>query len=485
MTDGPEARSMESEANMSDLAASARHSASVPGPRSGTVAEIFADLVVRQSYCTQSDEVIHAAKRCIIDWFAAAIPGTLCKQAEALERGLFDELGRGPSRTLSGKRAPMRVAALINGTASHTVEFDDIFSPAIYHPGSPVIAAALASAIGLRKTGRDLINGVIAGYEVSTRLGSALGREHYRYWHSTGTVGTVGAAAAVSLLHDLDRSTTAHALGTATTLAAGLQAAFRGGSEIKPLHAGHAADAGHIAAAMAQGGVCAAPDMFEGSVGIGASMSRDVDWQAALSDLDHFNITRITIKNHGCCGHIFAALDGVMTLRDRNGFAAADVARLRVGGYAATVDVTDNLNADTPEAARFCLPFIVASGIVHGSIRLDAFTRSRLDDPRVRALMPKIEVTLDPEVDALFPRQRAARVEIELHDGRILKHFQPHRIGDPELPLSDAALNAKFRELVGGVIASDVAETLLHALWDIENRTDLGFTCDLSIGAPF
>lgn len=443
---------------------------------------MLAGVVVRQSYCNQPAEAIHAAKRCIIDWFAATIPGTRGKAALALEKGLLDELGHGHSLTLSGRRAPMRVASLINGTASHTVEFDDIYSPAIYHPGSPTIAAALAAAIGLRKTGRDLINSVIAGYEVSTRVGSALGRDHYRYWHNTGTVGTVGAAAAVSLLHDLDCDTTAHALGTSVTMAAGLQAAFRGESDLKPLHAGHAADAGHVAVAMAQGGARAAPGMFEGPLGLGVVMSKAVDWHAHLGNLDSYNITRITIKNHGCCGHIFAALDGVLALQEQAGFGAGDIAEIRIGGYAATVDVTGNQIADSEASAKFCLPFIVASGIVHGSIRLDAYSAARLQDPAVRALMPRISVSLDPQIDALFPAQRAANVTVCLHDGTRLAHFQPHRIGDPQLPLSDAALDAKFLELTSGVICPSVARDLLAALWDLENRSDLAFTCQLGIG---
>lgn len=446
----------------------------------GTVSERLADLALRQSSCGQPRHVVHAAKRCIVDWFAATIPGAYGQQAQALEYGLSDELGHGRSWTVSGKRAPMRVAALINGVASHTVEFDDIYAPAIYHPGSPVIAAALAAASGLGKTGRDLVNSVIAGYEVSTRVGAALGKSHYRYWHNTGTVGTIGAAAAVSLLHDLDRTRTAHALSAAATMAAGLQAAFRGGeSGSKPLHAGHAADAGHVAVALAQGGVTAAGDIFEGPVGLGAAMSEEVDWESHLADVDSFNITRITVKNHGCCGHIFAALDGALALQGKHGFAPADIRSIDVGAYQATVDVTGNHDADTPGAARFCLPFIVASGLVHGSIRLDAYSRQRLSDPAVRGLMEKIAVHVDAEVDGLFPAQRSAKITVRLHDGTILRHFQPHRIGDPQMPLSDEQLDAKFLELSTSIISGRNARELLERLWDIENAVDLSPMRDL------
>jgi 2-methylcitrate dehydratase PrpD len=439
----------------------------------GDVSRWFADLVVAQTRCTQPPDVVHAARRCIVDWFAATIPGAFEKPAQALERGLLGELGHGSSWTVSGRKAPMRIAALINGVASHTVEFDDIFAPAIYHPGSPVIAAALASAIGLGKTGRDLVNAVIAGYEVSTRMGAALGRTHYKYWHNTGTVGTVGATAAVALLHDLDHARIAHALSTSVTMAAGLQAAFRGDSEIKPLHAGHAADSGHVAVALAQGDVVAASGMFEGPVGIANAMSKNVFWDLHLNDPEDFNITRMTVKNHGCCGHIFAALDGVLALQKEHSFSVDDISEIAIGGYQATVDVTGNYDADTPGAAKFCLPFIVASGIVHGSIRLDAYTPARLADPAVRKLMPRIRVALDRQVDKLFPAQRAANVTVSLQNGTVLQLFQPHRIGDPDLPLSDEQLSGKFLELATSVIPESRARPLLERLWEIEHQLNL------------
>lgn len=438
-----------------------------------TVTSALADLCLEQSNCKQPDNAVHAAKRCLIDWFAATIPGAVGKPASALERGLLDELGHGCAYTVSGKRTAMRTAALINGTASHTVEFDDIYSPAIYHPGSPVIAAALAACEGLGKTGRDLVNSVIAGYEVSTRVGEAMGPAHYRYWHNTGTVGTIGAAAAVALLRDLSKREVEHAIAASVTMGAGLQAAFRGNSDIKPIHAGHAADAGHVAVALALGGVQGPADIFEGEVGLGKAMSRNVDWQPILHGRDAFNITRTTIKNHGCCGHVFAALDGLLALRQEFRITPDTIDTIEIGGYSATVDVTGNYHADTPGAAKFCLPFILASGLVHGNIRLDAYSEERLRDPQVRAVMPRISVKLDKEVDALFPRQRAASVWVTMKDGTLLHHFQPHRIGDPDLPLSDRQLEDKFFELVTSTISSQQATKLLHLLWSIEAETDL------------
>ena len=229
--------------------------------------------------------VLHAAKRCVIDWYATISPGTVDAPAQSLEQGLADELGHGQAWTLSGRRGAARPVALINATASHTVEFDDIFAPAIYHPGSPTIAAALAMAETRGASGLAFLKAVIAGYEISTRIGIALGRPHYQFWHNTGTVGTFGAAIAAGLLAGLDANQMRHALAIAANMAAGLQQAFRGDTQTKPLHAGHAADAGMIAVAQAGGGVKGALDILEAPAGMGAAMSADVDWTAALADL--------------------------------------------------------------------------------------------------------------------------------------------------------------------------------------------------------
>ena len=280
----------------------------------------------------------------------------------------------------------------------------------------------------------------------------------------------MGAAAAAARLWNLKPDQFAQALAISTTMAAGLQNAFRGMSEIKPLHAGHAADAGFVATGLARSGVLAAKDMFEGDTGLGRAMSVDVAWTAAIGAADEFTILRTTVKNHGCCGHIFAALDGALALKTAHDLDVSDIASVRVGGYSATVNVTGNYIAETPAAAKFCLPFIVASGLVHGDVRLNAYSPERLGDPVVRDLMPRVVVALDPDVDALFPEQRSAKVWMTLNDGTELFHHQPHRIGDPDLPLSDAQLDAKFTELTSGALAEAAAKQLLETLWELDAR---------------
>jgi len=388
---------------------------------------------------------------------------------------LADELDRGNAVLVpSGRHALGRAAALINGAASHTVEFDDIFRDAIYHPGSPVISAALALGQDRKVNGERLLRAIIAGYEVSTRIGKAVTPAHYEYWHTTGTVGAFGAAAAAASILDLDTAGVEHALANAATMAAGLQQAFRSDAMAKPLHAGRAAETGVLVAIAAQQGVTGAASMLDGARGFGNAMSRDVDWRAATADLgEHFNITRMTQKNHGCCGHTFAALDAIIELRNAHGLTAGDIERIDVGTYAKALELTGNPDPRTGYEAKFSLPYCASVALIDGRVRLDAFAKERLEDPKVRQLAGRVEYHVDPKADSGFPQQRAAVVEIHTRDGRVFEQRAPTRKGDPDNPLSDAELVAKYRELVAPVTDEATCEQLLDAIWRVDVLDDV------------
>jgi 2-methylcitrate dehydratase PrpD len=420
--------------------------------------------------------VLHHAKRAVIDWYAAVLPGAVLPPATLLARALAEELDRGKSRLAMGRQATVRAAALINGSAAHTVEVDDIFRDGIYHPGAPTIAAALALAQARGASGEAFLRAVIVGYEISTRIAAAMGRAHYKYWHNTGTIGCFGACAAAAELLRLDRMRFAHALATVATFSAGLQQAFRMDSMSKPLHAGRAAEAGVTAALAASEGVTGSPDVLEGESGYGRAMGEGdgPDWESALATLgEDFHITRMTFKNHACCGHVFAAIDGALALQQQMRVLAPDIERVSIGTYKAALDVARHESPQTAAEARFSLKYTVASALTHGSVRLAAFEASRLEDPVTRELMQRIEVAVDPELDAAFPAQRAARITIESRDGRRGEHLQPTRKGDPEAPLSDAELEHKYLELASPVLGEERARELLARLWRLEREAQL------------
>ncbi|MFC7475093.1 MmgE/PrpD family protein [Dankookia sp. GCM10030260] len=414
------------------------------------------------------DAVAHHARRALIDWFAALLPGLSKPPATLLAAAMAAE--RGPGRSIcyvDGQPSPLRHAALLNATASHTVEFDDIFRDAGYHPGCPTIAPALAAVQQQGGSMDDLLRAITAGYEVSCRIGMAVQPSHYKNWHTTGTVGTFGAAVATAVALGCDAGKIGHAIATAATFAGGLQQAFLSDSMSKPLHPGHAADAGALAAIGAAAGVTGALDALHGPKGFAAATSEDTGkWDKALADLGaRVCITEMTFKNHGCCGHIFAALDAVRDLQREHGFAAAEVARIHVGGYGPTKSICDRPSITTEQEARFSVQFTMGALLVLGGVRIAAFTPDNLVNPAIRAIMPKVTVELDPELADAYPARRAAKVWLDLADGRQLYRYQPTRKGDPDAPLSDAELGEKFRELCAPVIGAATAEAMLDGLW--------------------
>lgn len=436
-----------------------------------TAVQTFASFASSLRHAAIAPEVVHHAKRAIVDWYAALVPGAVEPPATLLEQALREDMDRGGARLCLGRAATVRTAALINATAAHTVEVDDIYREAIYHPGAPTIAAALALAQARQASGMQMIRAVVAGYEVSTRIGAALGRDHYRYWHNTGTVGTFGAAAAAATLLDLDATRHAHALCSAATFAAGLQQAFRMDSHSKPLHAGHAAEAGVLAAMAAEQGVTGSLDVLDGDAGMGRAMSRAPDWQQAVATLgSEFHIARMTFKNHACCGHTFAPIDGALELRSRLAVPWQRLQSIEIATYGPALEVAGNFEPRTAAEARFSIPYVVATAMIHGSVRLSAFTPQRLADPDIRMLMSRIRLSVDAELDGRFPGQRAARVKIKAADGRELEYLQPTRKGDPEQPLTDDDLSGKFMELAAPVLGHGRAQELLQRLWGLEER---------------
>jgi 2-methylcitrate dehydratase PrpD len=433
--------------------------------------DTFAEYARHEAARDLPQEVIHHAKRVLLDWFSALLPGTRISPAINLVRTYAAELGHGKSSLPGfGTTAFPGTAAWINGSASHSVEFDDIYREAIYHPGCPTIGAALAIAEDRGKSGLELLKAITIGYEISTRIGAAIQPSHYKFFHTTGTVGCFGSAAAVAALTAPgDMEVMRHALATATTFASGLQQAFRSDSMTKPLHAGHAAWVGVAAGTGAANGVRGALDVLEGEAGFGAAMSQGPRWEEMTAGLgEQYNITKITQKNHGCCGHTFSSLDSTQMILEQQRIEASQIESVIVHTYKVAINVTGNFTPQGSAACRFSLPYVLAHALLYGPVRLNAFSPERQADPAIRHLMKRISVQEDPELTAKFPGMRSARVTIKLKDGRSFEQFAPNRKGDPEWPLTDAELNDKFLELTIPVIGETRARGLMEQLWNVD-----------------
>jgi 2-methylcitrate dehydratase PrpD len=441
-----------------------------------TPLEAAASWAAGQHIARLPDEAVRHGKRAILDWTGAALAGGALAPARLLATALARGNGGGRAQLVTdGRGCDLRTAALVNGTAAHTAEVDDIFRDGIYHPGAPTIAAALAAAQERERSGAELLTAVVVGFEVSTRVAAAIQPAHYRYWHTTGTVGTLGAAAAVGSLLRLDGTGLAHALANATSMAAGLQQAFRSDAMTKPLHAGHAAEAGALAALAAEQGFTGALDILDGDAGFGAAMSDGPDWGTVFADLGRcWNVTQMTFKDHACCGHTFAAIDGALELRARHGIAPESVCAVEVETYRTALDVAGNSAPATAFEAKFSIAYCVAAALIQGSVRLAAFDAERREDPLLQALLGRVDVRAADDLTRMFPGRRGARVALTTEDGTVLRSERPTRRGDPDLPLTDRELRDKYDELAGAAIGPEAAGELADRLWELESVAEAG-----------
>jgi 2-methylcitrate dehydratase PrpD len=224
-----------------------------------------------------------------------------------------------------------------------------------------------------------------------------------------------------------------------------------------------------MAAMVAATGVTGALDVLEGPVGMGAAMSGTADWTKAIAGLGEiYNIESITFKNHGCCGHTFAAIDGLLCLMESAQITADDIVSIDIATYGPAVSVTDRPDPQTSQECKFSMQYVVAHAAYFGSVRIDAFEPTRMQDPAIRALLACINVTIDQQIDAQFPARRAARISVTTRSGGVFTHDQHTRKGDPDLPLTDAELDAKFTELTSPVLGTQSTEKLLQDLWRLE-----------------
>lgn len=399
-----------------------------------------------------SDQVAVAAERAIIDWLGAALGGSRTAPVRALVTGLGPLSG--PSRLLGeGQTAPPTVAAFVNGTAAHALELDDIYAPGLFHPGAPVIAAALAVADQVSAPGETLLRAVVTGYEVGCRVAADLGPAHYARWHTTGTAGSLGAAAAAAEVLRADKQTLASALALAATMASGLQQTFRADAMGKPLHAGNAAHAGVVAAVSAAGGITGAPDALEGDAGLGAATGSVSGWERCRGPLGpDLAITAVTVKPYPCCGHAFAVIDAVLRLH-RGGLTADDVRRLEVHTYRTALTVAGITGPRTVAERRFSIPYLAAVALLDGELT-DGGVAADRDAAELGRLMGAVHMYVDPAAEERFPGRRGARVTALTGTGAPVAAEVPDRSGSPENPLSAAQVERKFLAASAAVLGA-------------------------------
>jgi 2-methylcitrate dehydratase PrpD len=328
---------------------------------------------------------------------------------------------------------------------SHVTETDDLHPASVTHPGCVVVPPALLLGRGLRAGGRAVLGAVLAGYEVMTRVGEALGPAHYRTFHNTATAGVFGSAAAAAWLLELDEEAWVWALGNAGTQAAGLWQFNEEGAMSKPLHAGHAAAAGLRAALLAREGLTGAERILEGEKGLFRALCPDARPDAVLADASAWKLHETAMKPYPCCRHVHPAIDAALEVRE--GLGGRRPERVHVRTYPAALDVTDRPRPTTPHEARFSLQYCVASALLRGRPGLETFEPEAIEDAAVRALLEHTTVAVEDELAAAYPARWGGGVEVEVIGGGREGALRRSATGDPDAPLGEAELDAKVMGL--------------------------------------
>jgi len=425
------------------------------------------------------------ATRSILDGIGLALAGNAAATGAIVRRYLAD-LGCGGPATVIGwdETMPPRFAAFANGIAIHADDYDDtqlaVKPDRVYglltHPTAPVLPAVLAVAEAAASGGADLLDAYIVGTEVEMKVAEAIDPRHYRDgFHSTGTIGAIGAAAALARLRRADETTTQRALGIAASQSAGLRESF--GTMTKPFHAGRAAESGVVAVDLAVRGWTAAENILEAPRGFFRAAGGGYDAasiEGALGRPWSFDSPGVSIKPHPSGSLTHPGMRVMLRLIEEHDIKPEQVRRVRVGTNRNMPNALIHHRPRTELNAKFSMEFCMAILLLERKAGLAQFTDDIVARDDVQRLIERIDFDVDPEAEAAGYEKMTTIVEVELVDGRALRGRADFGKGSPADPMSDAELEAKFRDCAawGGLTEQD-ASSVAGLIWLIEELGDV------------
>ncbi|HET6492497.1 MAG TPA: MmgE/PrpD family protein [Burkholderiales bacterium] len=428
---------------------------------------VLGRFVAGLRYDDLPDNVRERAKLAILDWAGSALAGLDSDSARKVG-DLVDELGGAPEATVVGRRArvPALHAALLNGVQAAVYEVDDVHLDCRVHPGLSVVSAAFALAEREGANGRRLIEAVVAGYEVIVRLTIALGVPHNNWWHSTGTAGTVGAAAAAAKLLGLSAEQSAGALGLGATQGAGLIDGTEGKAlAAKHFHGGKAAQNGIWAALLARSDYLGSRTALEGEWGFLRAFAKgsDADRLALLDRLgQEWYILRTISKPYACCLSSHAGITALLDLVHEHDLKADQVEAVEAYTNPGSYYMIKNPDPRDELQAKFSLPFCLATAVVNRDVSYRAFDEKTLFDPAVRGTMARVSLETRPEIGRI-----QTLIRVRTRDGKVLERMGLRKSLDAQSVLE------KFRGLVKGVISAEQAERIPVTIAALDAHDDV------------
>jgi 2-methylcitrate dehydratase PrpD len=424
------------------------------------------------------DDVRRLGTNHLVDGIAVMLAGAT-EESGALVRAHLRDVGGASQATVLGStlRAPLQMAAWANGTAGHAMDYDDTQlatePQSVYglltHPTVPALAGALAAAEGTDASGAALLDAYVIGVEVECRIADAIDPRHYRDgFHSTATMGVFGSAAAAAHLYGCDLDTTLRAFGLAASMGAGLRENF--GTMTKPFHAGRAAENGVLAVLLARRGWTAAKNILEAPRGFYRAAAGAYDASKINGKLGgryFFIDPGISIKPYPSGSLSHPAQDVLLELVRAHDVQPDQVQRIDVGVNSHVPNALIHTRPATALEGKFSLQFQMSIGVLERAAGIAQFVDAKVRDPRTRAMMERVFVHVDPEIEALGYNEMRMTVAITLNDGRRLLGRADGAKGHPKKPMSRDDLREKFLDCARLVMPLERAESLLAHLWDI------------------
>lgn len=400
-------------------------------------------------------DVRAAAHVAIVDCIGCILAGA----ATATTQTLVKALGKtsGPATLLGlGATASIREAALINGTAAHALDYDDVNWSLYGHPSVAILPALLAVAETENIAYEDLLDAYAVGVEVAGKMGRWANPALYaRGWHATGTVGVLGAAAGVARLMKLSPAQATAAVATAASMPTGVRENF--GTMVKPLHAGRAAEAGVLAGTLARAGFTSSEKALDGRFGFFNVLTTErqptaADATAELGQPWDCLSPGIALKRYASCGATHCALDAVLDLRADLGFSGSDIAGIHCSADPFALRVLIYDKPRTGLEGKFSMQFCLALAALEGQPNLGHFTDEWARNPAIVDLVPRVIV--EDRADLAMERNDAvpAEVEIRLKDGRRESRQVRVPSGDPRKPMDEATRRSKFLDCVSQIL---------------------------------
>lgn len=410
---------------------------------------------------------LKTAKLCLLDYFGVTLAGASVFRNKELQIIKNESITQGCHVIGYFENVPANIAALLNGISAHAIELDDGHRIGMLHLGAPIISALLAVAERENLSTKDLLYGIIIGYEVAIRLACCVQPGcKIKGYHATGTCGVVGAAMGIAAALHFDNEQTRSTMSVAITSAAGVLEMIEGDTELKPYNAGRAAMDGVTAAYIGKARFKAPEDALGGKRGFLKVMT-DEPKMEYLTDFsgDKLMIETIYMKPYAACRHCHPSIEAALSIRNSIGFDISKVEKIHVDTYKLAVAGHDHTEIKGVNSAKMSIPYSLAVALYTGKGGLEEFTEIYIDNAEIQAITNKVTVSDVDELTALCPQQRVAVVKVKTKKGEFTKRVDYPK-GEPENPLSQEELEEKFRGLAmyGGLTSAECDE-VINEIW--------------------